>query len=400
MPAATPCRIVMLVENNTYANDTRVRQEAEALARAGHRVSVICPVPRRTAHSQRIAGVDVLGYPKPRSGNSVLGYVWEYGYSMAATFFLMTWLLMRRGFDVIHAANPPDMLALVAAPFKLLGKQFVFDQHDLAPELYAARFPSEPSRLITRTLLTLERWSYRLANHVIVTNASYRDVALRRGGLSHDDVTIVRNGPDLSVLRNVPLNGASDEPKRMTVLGYVGSIGHHDGVDHFVRALHHLCGDLGRDDFCAVVVGAGDAFDSIVALAEALGLRDKITFTGWKPHAEVARYLSAADICAAPEPANPYNNACTVIKIMEYLALGKPIVAFDLPEHRVSAGDAALYAQPNSELDFARKIASLMDDPEARERMGNLGRQRVRDQLAWQHQVPHLLHVYAKISSR
>jgi len=397
MPATVSSRILMLVENNTYANDTRVRQEAEALAGAGHRVSVICPGSPGTPFRQTLNDVHVYSYRQPRSGRNLAGYLWEYGYSMAVTLFLVIWLLLREGFDIIHAANPPDTFVLVAAPLKLLGKRFIYDHHDLAPELYGARFSTEPSHLVTATLITLERWSCRLADHVIVTNASYQRLAHERGRAPEEAITIVRNGPDLSVLREVAPEPSVVRPGK-TVLGYLGSMGYHDGVDYLLRSLHSLHRDLGRDDFHCVLVGAGDALPELRALVAGLGLRKLVTFAGWQSHAEVSRYLSAASICLAPEPSNPYNDRCTAIKVMEYMALGKPIVAFDLPEHRVSAGGAALYARPNSEADFALKIATLMDDPEARERMGKIGQERVRGRLAWQHQIPHLLTVYESLA--
>ncbi len=390
MSATDMRRVLMLVENNSYPRDTRIRQEAQALTAAGYRVAVVGP--RAPGHPWReeVDGVALYSYPAPRSGDGLLGYAWEYGYSLLAAAVLSLVVLARRGFDVILAANPPDLFWLLALPYKLFGKRFVYDHHDLAPEMYGARFEAAPRPLVLRTLLLLERLSYRVADHVIATNRSYKALALERGDLRDDQVTIVRNGPDLGILRTVAPHPEALHPNK-TVLGYVGSIGYHDGVDYMLRAIDVLVHDLGRGDLHCLVVGAGDALGEMRALAASLEISPFVTFTGWVSHDEVAGYLSAADICVAPEPSNPYNDRCTVIKMMEYMALGKPIVAFDLPEHRYTAQDAALYAPANSTEEMAKRIAELMDDPQRRAEMGARAVARVRDELAWEHQKADLL---------
>jgi len=263
--------------------------------------------------------------------------------------------------------------------------------------MYGARFDAVPNPLVLRVLLLFERLSYRVADHVIVTNRSYRELALERGGLREEQVTIVRNGPDLSILHEAPALPEALHPGK-TVIGYVGSIGFHDGVDYLLRAVDVLVHDLGRSALHCLVVGAGDALGEMRALAETLEIDPYVTFTGWVAHQEVAGYLNATDICVAPEPSNPYNDRCTVIKMMEYMALGKPIVAFDLPEHRYSAQDAALYAPANSTEEMARRIAELMDDPARRAEMGARAVQRVREELAWDHQKPHLLRALERVT--
>jgi glycosyltransferase involved in cell wall biosynthesis len=297
---------------------------------------------------------------------------------------------------VIHAHNPPDMLVLLAACYKPLGVQFVFDQHDLSPEMYDVRFGGKGSPAIRWLLSLFERLSLRLADHVIATNQSYKAVAMERGGLPDTRVSVVRNGPDLRRVRPVEPDPAL-RAKGAMILGYVGQMGVHDGIDYLLRAIRHLVVDLRRAEAYCVIIGSGEMWEELRAMAASLGIERHIWFTGRVSDDELVRYLSTADICLDPDPLNPFNDRSTMIKMLEYMALGKPIVAFDLTEHRVSAQGAALYARPNDELDFARRIAELMDDPEQRERMGALGRARVEQELAWDHSVPGLLRVYQEL---
>ena len=391
-------RILMLLENNPYPQDRRVHREAIALRKAGHQISVICPRASGQPLREELGGVDVWRYPKPPEACGVIGYVWEYGYSLMAACVLSTFVLFRRGFDVVHAHNPPDVYVIVGAFYKLFGKKFVFDHHDLSPEMYVARFGGNGNRLLIAILEMFEKWSCRVADHVIATNESYRQMEMERSRIPKDRVSIVRNGPDVSMM-------CPTEPdptlrsKGKTILGYVGVMGFQDGLDHLLRALDHLKRDLKRTDFYAVIIGRGDAFQSLQDLKRELKLDDHVWFTGRISDEELRRYLTSADICLDPDPSNPFNDRSSMIKITEYMAFGKPIVAFDLPEHRVSAQDAALYAEPNCDLDFARKIATLMDNPEQRERMGRMGRERVENELAWKHQARHLISAYDALRS-
>jgi glycosyltransferase involved in cell wall biosynthesis len=370
--------------------------EAATLLGAGYQVSVICPSAPGQSWHEVIDGVYVYRYPAPPDGNNFLGYLWEYGYSLLATFAISLLVWLRPGFDVIHAANPPDIAVLVAAFYKLFGKRFVYDHHDLAPELYDVRFGGKGQRFVHEALVWFERLSCRLADHVIATNQSYQAIEMQRGFVPEERITVVRNGPDLSRLRPVePRPGLCQEGK--TNIVYVGIIEYQDGVDYLVRALQHLIHDLKRSDFYCIIVGAGGALRTVKSLAQRLGLGDHVFFTGWVEPTEVAGYLCAGDIGVAPEPSNPLNDRSTMIKIMEYMAVGKPIVAFDLPEHRFTARGAALYARPNDELDFAQQLAMLMDDPERRKKMGQIGRERIENELAWSHQAKHLLDAYTSV---
>lgn len=397
MKALAGKRILMLLENNPYPEDARVRREAAALTESGYQVAIICPASKGQPMRETVNGVRVYRYPEPRAGDGLIGYLWEYGYSMLATFWLSVIVWVTAGFDVIHAHNPPDLFALLAAFYKLFGKRFVFDHHDLSPEMYYARFLGEGSRTLHRALLFFEKLSFRLADHVIATNESYKRIAVGRGRVPEDRVTVVRNGPELTRVRL-----ADPDPKLRRkaahILGYVGVMGFQDGVDHFIRALSHLVNDLNRTDFYGVIIGKGDAVESLKSLTTELGLDPYVWFTGRISDEDLLKYLSTADICIDPDPSNPFNDRSTMIKMTEYMALGKPIVAFDLPEHRVTAQDAAVYACPNEELDFARQIAALMDDPQRRARMGQIGRERVENTLAWFYQVPNLLKAYASLT--
>jgi glycosyltransferase involved in cell wall biosynthesis len=391
----------MLLENNPYPQDGRVRREAATLTEAGYQVSVICPAAPGQNRTETLNGVRVYRYPAPPGGRGAIGYLLEYGYSLLAATVISVYLAVRRGFDVIHAHNPPDLFVLLGGGFKLIGKRFVFDHHDLAPEMYLARFgkPPDAAGLAHRLLRFFERLSFRTADHVITTNESYRAIALARGGIAADRVTVVRNGPDLSRVRLV----APDDELRAqapSIIGYVGEMGFQDGIDYLLRALHHLKVDLGLGAFYVVLMGGGDAVPELRRMCADLGLDGHVRFTGHVSDDTILmRYLSTADICVSPDPSNAYNDRSTMIKIGEYLALGKPVVAFDLPEHRVTAGEAAVYATPNNELDFAEKLAGLMDDPERRKHMGEIGRARVANQLGWEHQASSLVAAYESLGA-
>lgn len=398
MKASAGSRVLMLLENCPYPQDGRVRREAGALVASGYQVSAICPMGSGQSWRETIDGVCVYRFPAVQAANGFLSYLWEYGWSMAAIFALSLVVFLREGFDVLHAHCPPDTFVLIAAFYKLLGRRFVYDHHDLAPEMYNARFGGSANRFVYKTLIIFEKLSCRLADHVIATNQSYKKVEMLRGKVPEVRITIVRNGPDLNRLRST---GPDPDlrKKGKTIIGYVGVMGPQDGVDYLLRALRHLVDRLGRRDFFCVIIGKGDALTALKSLARQLGMNEYVWFTGWIPDEDLARYLSTADICVSPDPANPFNNRSTMGKMMEYMAFGKPIVAFDLHEHRVTAQDAALYAHPNDELDFARQLVSLMDDPVRRKKMGQIGKERIERELAWSYQEQHLLEAYEALNA-
>lgn len=390
-------RVLMLVENQAYPQDMRVRQEAIALAEAGYQVSVISKRDVKQPWRELVNGVKVFRYPSPPESNTFLGYIWEYAYSLVATFILSLFICWRPGFDIIHAANPPDTFVLIALIYKLFGKRFVFDHHDLVPEMYSIRFNGKAHRFAYHLAVWLEKLSCRVADCVIATNQSYKDIEITRGHIPPERVTIVRNGPSFDRFHPVdPDHGLRQKNK--IIIGYVGVMAFQDGVDYLLRALKRLIVDLSRADFYCVVIGKGDALASLNDLATQLELDEHVWLTGFVSDADLLRYLSTVDICVDPDPSNPFNDRCTMIKMMEYMALGKPIVAFDLPEHRITAQGAALYARANDELDFARKISDLMDDPELRMNLGRTGKERIKNELAWSYQIQNLLKVYKNIN--
>lgn len=395
--AVAPGRVLMIVENNSYPRDPRVRREAEGLAAAGYLVSVISPALPKQALHEIVCGISVYRYPGPPEANGFLTYVYEYAYSMAAIFVISLWVFLRRGFDVVHAANPPDTLVFIAAFYKMLGKRFIFDHHDLAPDMYYARFEGRGNRAVYRVLFWCEKLSCQLADHVIATNQSYKRIEMERHQVPEERITVVRNGPDPNKLRAVEPDPVLRK-RAGTIIAFAGVIGYQNGTPVLLKALRSLVYDLGKRDVFFAIIGDGHALPELKRLAREYSLEDYVWFTGWvdDPSAYI-RYLSTADICVEPTPSCTSNDASTMIKLMEYMALGKPSVAFDLPEHRYSAQSAALYAKPNSELDLARGIAELIDDPQRRQTMGSFGRSRIETNLAWSHSLPNLLEVYRRV---
>ncbi|MFC9554380.1 glycosyltransferase family 4 protein [Rhodococcus sp. NPDC056960] len=389
--------ILILVENLSVPFDRRVWQESSALVEAGHRVTVICPmgVTQDVEPDVTIDGVRILRYPLRAAEGGPLGYLREYGLALWHT----TRLALRVGrddpVDAVHACNPPDLLFLVAALLRPAGTRFVFDHHDLVPELFLSRFPGGGPVLYWATRL-LERLTFATADAVISTNDSYRRVALERGRLAPERVTVVRSAPDLSrFVRRDP--DPNLKRGKQYLAAYLGVMGPQDGVDYALRALAHLRDRLGRDDLHCIFMGAGDSFDDMVALSEKLGLTDMVEFTGRVPDEFVQRCLSTADVCLAPDPRNPLNDVSTMNKVVEYMAMGRPLVSFDLVESRVSAGESAVYAPANDEAVFAAGIDELLRDPLKRRRMGELGRARVEQQLSWETSRRALTDFYARL---
>ncbi|MFF4403878.1 glycosyltransferase family 4 protein [Streptomyces sp. NPDC001262] len=385
-------RALILVENLSVPFDRRVWQECTTLRDAGWTVDVICPQgSKRDREPEAVVdGVRIHRYPLRAATGGPAGYLREYGSALWHT----ARLARKVGpVHVVHACNPPDLLFLPALMLKRRGARFVFDQHDLVPELYLSRF-DRGQDLLYRAVCALERFTYRAADVVLATNESYRDVALRRGGKRPSDVFVVRSAPQTDRFQPVP---PEPELKRGKphLLCYLGVMGPQDGVDYALRALAKLRDELGRTDWHAVFVGAGDAFDAMVKLSRRLGLSEQVEFTGRIPDADLVRYLSTADVCLSPDPRNPLNDVSTMNKVLEYMAMGRPIVSFDLREARVSAGDAAVYAPANDEAEFARLIGLLLDDPEKRARMGKTGQERISGELSWRNSQVSLLAAYA-----
>jgi len=385
-------KALILGENLSVPFGRRVWQESLAPRDAGREVHAICPqgTKRDREPYVELDGIRIHRYPLTAAVGGPLGYLKEYGSALWHTYRLAR----RIGpVDVVHACNPPDLFFLLARRMKKNGAKFVFDQHDLVPELYLSRF-GRGEDFLYRAVCWLERRTYRTADVVIATNESYRAAALARGGKRPEEVFVVRSAPTVERFRQVPPDESVKRGKPH-LLCYLGVMGPQDGVDYALRSLAKLRDELGRTDWHAVFVGGGDTFDAMVALAAELGLADRVEFTGRIPDEDLLRYLSTADVCLSPDPLNPLNDVSTMNKIMEYMAMSRPIVSFDLKEARVSAGDAALYAPANDESQFAKLIVRLLDDPEERRRMGELGRERVAGPLSWEHSRAALVAAYA-----
>lgn len=390
-------RVLILVENLSVPSDKRVWPETRTLTAAGFDVTVICPQGERdSAPFERLEGVDIYRYPVQFATGSAFSYVREYATALWRMSVLAWRVGGRRGFDLVHACNPPDLLVLAALPLKLRGARVIFDQHDLVPELYECRFGRQGA--LYRLARVAERLTYRLADIVISPNESYRRVAVERGERRPEDVFVVRNAPDAARLHPQEAEPALKRGQRH-LLAYVGVMGPQDGVDLAMRALGHL--RQLRDDWLAVFVGDGDMLEPVRRLAHRVGVADRVEFTGFIDADDgVRRILASADICLAPEPRNALNDASTMIKIGEYMAMERPIVAFDLTESRYTADEAAVYAEPNDPASFAQCIAGLLDDPERRAAMGAFGRERIENGLAWEHSEQRLLEAYARALRR
>jgi glycosyltransferase involved in cell wall biosynthesis len=392
-------RVLIIVQNLPVPFDRRVWLECQALVRAGYRVAVVCPKGKGDPGYEVVDSVQLYKYRPYAPGGGALGFIVEYAYSFLETAWLTVKARWRGRFTVIQACNPPDIFWPLALAFRSVERtRFVFDHHDLCPELYQSRFP-DGAMLPYRGLRFLERRTHRAADHVISTNDSYREIAIRRGGKSPADVTVVRTGPDPERLRRGP-GDPSLRRGRPFLVAYIGVMGPQDGVDIAVRAAGMVVRDFGREDIAFTFIGSGDCFNDLVALRDELGLAGSVEFTGRAPDELVTRILSTAHIGLSPDPKNPLNDVSTMNKSMEYMAFEMPVVAFDLRETRVSTGDAAVYVRPNDEREYAAAIVRLIDDEPERARMGKLGRARVEAEMAWSHQERAYLDVYRRMTKR
>jgi glycosyltransferase involved in cell wall biosynthesis len=368
---------------------------------AGYRVFVICPKGPGDPSYQELEGVHLYKYSPPPPTTSVLAYLYEFVYCWLATAWLVIRVFRRHGFDVIQACNPPDTYFALALPFKLLGKRFVYDQHDLSPETYLSRF-ERPSRLLLAGLRALERATYLTADHVISVNESYRAVALGRGRRRADSVTVVRTGPNVRTLQ--PGRRRPDLKQGRAFLAcYLGIMGPQDGIDLLLEAVHAFVYRLGRRDCQFALIGFGDSYQDLRKMSHKLELDEWVTFTGridGSNDPRLASYLLTADLGLSPDPKNPLNEISTMNKTIEYMAFGLPAVAFDLKETRVAADGAALFVEPNDVGAFARAIATLLDAPDRRAEMGNVGRKRVEKALDWDHQAGAYRRIYDQLVGR
>jgi len=387
-------RILIIVENLPVPFDSRVWKEACSLREGGYDVTVLSPRGKGYTRGYEVLdGVRIYRHPMPKEGNSAFGYVWEYGWALFWEFLYAWWIYLRHGFEVLQGCNPPDNIFMVALPFKLFGVRYIFDHHDANPELYLSKY--ERRDLFYKVQVWLERMSFRFADVVMATNCSYKDLAVNRGGLDPEDVFVVRNGPDLDTFKAVAPTQALKYGKSYLV-GYVGTMSIQEGLDILLDVAQYIK-NVGRRDVHFTCVGGGPGLAGLRKMAEEKGLQDMVNFTGRVPDKELLDVLSTADVCVNPDKPCEMNDISTMIKVMEYMALGKPIVQFDLKEGRFSAGDASLYSDNHNQVaDFALKILWLLDHPEERKKMGEFGRKRVRERLAWKYSVEHLLAAYQR----
>jgi glycosyltransferase involved in cell wall biosynthesis len=391
-------KVLIIVENLPLPFDRRVWQEARTLRAAGAEVSIICPTGKgHEARYECLEGIHIHRHRLPIEADSALGYLGEYGLALFWETVLAWKIFFKRGFHVIHGCNPPDLIFLVALQFRLFGVKFLFDHHDINPELYEAKFNRRG--FFWKLMVFFEKLTFKVASVSIATNQSYRQIAMERGGKAPADVFVVRSGPDLSRLKAVEPAPRWRNGRRFLV-GYVGVMGEQEGIDLLIDAVDYIVHDLGRTDIQFCLVGGGSSLSTLIAEVERRGLADFMTFTGRAPDMDLFEVLSTMDIGVNPDRVNPMNDKSTMNKIMEYMAFGKPMVQFDVTEGRFSAQDASLYARSNDSRDLAAKLVELLDHPECRARMGEFGLQRVENELSWGHQIDPLIAAYQRVFQR
>lgn len=386
-------KVLIIVENLPVPFDTRVWQEATTLAENGYLVSVICPKGKGyDADYEYLKGVHVYRHDLPAEGNGALGYAREYFCALREELRLAKRIYKERGFHVIHGCNPPDDIYMVARRFKKKGVDYVFDHHDICPELFEAKF-GKASGLLYKSQLWLERQTYNHCAFAFVTNESYKQIAISRGGMQEDKVFVLRSGPKLERLKITPAKSEIKRGRRFMV-GYVGVIGQQEGIEYLLKAAKYIKEELHRDDIFWGVVGGGPHLEALRKQSHEMGLDDILEFTGRVSDEVLLDYLNTADVCVNSDEYNAMNDKSTMNKILEYMALGKPIVQFDLTEGRFSAQEASLYAEPNNAIDMADKIIQLLDNPAKRKEMSEYGRQRIVNELSWEHTSRALLEGY------
>ena len=396
MPPARQARsCVIVVENLPVPFDRRVWQEAQALNRAGWTVSVICPTNADFPKPfEVIDDIAIYRHPLPPEGRGALAYFREYSTALLHEFRLLLKVHRERGFSIIQACNPPDLIFLAALPFKLIGKRFIYDQHDVSPELFIVKFGKKG--FLYRALMVFERLSYMTADHVITANATFKDIAVSRGGKTPSQVEVVYGVPDRQRIRRVePEPGL--HAGRKFILGYVGIINEQDGVDHLVRAVVHLVKDVGFRDFRAVVVGSGPALELVRSLARTLEVEDFLLFTGYLKGETLLAHLSAFDIGVIPDPLNEANDLMSMNKVFEYCALGIPTACYPLKETQRLLGDAGVYAPSPDPEGLAKACLKLMKDEGLRTRCAAAAAKLSRERFVWENEARKYVATYDSV---
>lgn len=385
-------KVLIIVENLPVPFDRRVWQEARALRDAGAQICIICPMMgEHTKSYEHLEDIHIYRHPLPVEAKRAMAYFVEYGLAIFWQTVLAWKILFKHGFDTIHGCNPPDLVFLIAWQFKLLGKRYIFDHHDINPEFFESKF--ERRGVFWRLLKLFEWLNFKSAKVVISTNKSYRKIAIERGGKNPDSVFVVRSGPDLSRVKKVPENNELRNGHKF-LIGYVGVMSESEGIDLLLESIRLLVIERARTDIQFTLVGGGTNLEHLSNLSVEMGLENYVTFTGRAPDHLLFEVLSTADVCVNPDRVNEMNDKSTMNKILEYMAMSKPIVQYDVTEGRYSAEGSSLYAKPNDVVDFADKIEQLLDDPAARKKMGEIGRKRIEKELAWSHEVPNLISAY------
>lgn len=384
--------VCIIVENLPVPFDRRVWQEACALREAGYRVSVVCPKrgEYQSAYDFR-EGIEIYRHSLWEASHP-LGYLCEYAWAFAEQLRLGLKIYLRTRFRVLHACNPPDTIFLVGWLFRLLGVRFIFDQHDLNPELYEVKF-GKKSGLFYRLLCLAERLTYRNAVVSIAPNDSYREIAIRRGGMRPERTFVVRSSPGEATTHPGHIVERLKRGKRYLVV-YLGVMGKQEGLELLLESILYVEKWRMKGDTQYVLIGAGSELPKLKQLVAEKSLQSVVYFTGRLPDRDLPGYLSTADVCVAPDPKNPMNDKSTMNKVLEYMAYGRPVVLYDLTEGRRAAGDAALYARPNDPEDFARQIVTLLDSDDLRRQLGEAGRRRIAGELSWELQKQELLRAY------
>lgn len=386
--------ILFIVENNSVPHDLRVWREARAVKEFGYDVSVICPKwhHAKLAH-EVIEGIDIYRHPT-WEGRGKSAQIIEYCNALMWEILLTIRLFLVQRFHVIHGANPPDHIFLVALLFKLFGVKYIYDHHDIAPENYVAKYGSKG--IFFFLLLLMEKLTFKTADMIISTNQSYRKLAMARGGKEGEDVFVVRNGPDLALIPPPNPDPALRNGFSFLV-GYVGMIGEQEEIGNLLSVAEYLVKEKNRTDIKFIVVGTGPAWNEMVQQSLTMGISDNVKFTGYVPYSEFYRILSTVDVCVNPEFSNEFTDKSTMIKIMDYMTFGKAIVQFYTTEGEVTAGESAVYVRANSIPDFGDALIELLEDHNRREAMGKAGRKRIEEKLSWEHQKTSLRRAYLHV---
>jgi glycosyltransferase involved in cell wall biosynthesis len=386
--------VLIIVENLPVPLDRRVWQEACALRDRGHDVTVICPRMRGyDTPEEDLDGIHIYRHWISGEAGRLGGFFLEYASALWGEARLSWKAWRRRRFRVIHLCNPPDLLFLVAWPWKLRGVRIVYDIHDVWPEMFEAKFGKRG--LLYWLVRAAERATFACADVVLATNQSVRRVAMERGKKPTDRVFVVRTSPS-----NVEVDGEADpslRKGRRFMVGYVGVMGDADGVHLLIDAAAHLVHERGRRDIHFLLMGTGPEHAALTARRDRLELREFVDMPGRVSDGELFAALRTIDLGVSCDPINPYNRHCTMNKVLEYMAFGKPQVMFDLDEGRASAGEAAVYVAENSPVLLAQAIESLLEDSDRRQRLGALGAKRLAGELSWRSSVERLGAAYDRV---